>query len=662
MLLVSSPDGTLDVRLSVESGEARYAVARFGRDVIAPSRLGLVLREGSLASGLVLDGHERRSADETWTTVWGESDTVRDRHEELAVALRQEASGRLLRVVFRVFDDGVGFRYEIPEQGGLTDLEITDERTQFAFVEDAAAWWIGAYQKNRYEYLYRRSPLSELGVVHTPLTLETEDGLCLSVHEAALTDFAAMTLVRTEGTTLKADLVPWAAGTKVKARAPVTSPWRTVQVADGPGGLITSRLILNLNEPCRLEDTSWIRPGKYVGIWWEMHLGKSTWGSGERHGATTANALRYLDFAARHGLDGVLVEGWNLGWDGDWYRDGSGFDFTAPHPDFDLEEVARHARDVGVSLIGHHETGADVANYERQMEDAFALCERLGIHAVKTGYVGNDPEVVGPDGGPGEWHHGQFMVRHYRRVVEEAARHRVMLDVHEPVKDTGIRRTWPNMMTREGARGQEYNAWSPDGGNPPEHETILPFTRGLAGPFDFTPGIFDLLFEEQRPENRVNTTIVKQLALYVVLYSPLQMAADLPESYEARPELFRFVEDVPTDWSETVVPHARIGDYVTIARRVRGGDDWWVGSVTDENGRVLEMPLGFLDGGRRYVARIWRDGPDADWNERPYDHEIEERLVDAGTVLTLRLAPGGGQAIRLTPAGADDVRRPEGGR
>jgi alpha-glucosidase len=439
---------------------------------------------------------------------------------------------------------------------------------------------------------------------------------------------------------------------KVKAATPHVSPWRTLQIGDDPGDLITSYLILNLNEPNALGDVSWVRPAKYVGIWWDMHIGTRTWATGAKHGATTAYARRLIDFAADHGFGGVLVEGWNVGWDGDWTRDRGTFQFTTPTPDFDIEQLARYGARKGVRLIGHHETGADVDNYERQMEAAFAYYRGLGINTVKTGYVGwGQHSIQRTDANGrkhGEWHHGQCMVRHYRKVVETAARYQIMLDVHEPIKDTGIRRTYPNMMTREGARGQEYDAWSDDGGNPPDHTTILPFTRLLAGPMDFTPGTFDLLVE-QKPDNRVNTTLAKQLALYVVIYSPLQMASDLPEHYEAKPDVFRFIERVPCDWNDTVVLDAKIGDTVTIARQERDGRDWFVGSITDENARTIAAGLDFLEPGMEYVATIYRDGPGADWQTNPLPVEIVTETVTRDTVLQLKLAPGGGQAIHLRP-------------
>ena len=536
----SSPNGVLEVAFTLEGGVPYYKISRFGTEIIKPSRLGFIL-EGSppLADGFKVSFCETTHVDETWIQPWGEKKDIRNNYSELRVTLSEiPAPKRSIALVFRAFDDGIGFRYEIPEQPHLSKFEILDELTQFAFAGDHRAWWIGAYWWNRYEYLYQQSLVSEIDTVHTPLTMETADGLYLSIHEAALTDFASMALVNMGDNVLKADLVPWSDGIKVKTSAPMKSPWRTIQIADTPGGLITSYLILNLNEPNKLGDVSWVKPGKYVGIWWEMHIGKSTWGSGPQHGATTANTKRYIDFASRYGFDGVLVEGWNVGWDGDWIKNSDKFQFTTPHPDFDIEEVTRYAADKGVYLIGHHETSGGIANYERQMDDAYGYYERLGVPVVKTGYVNHGQGIKRLDENGemhGEWHHGQFMVRHYRKAVEEAARYHLTLNVHEPIKDTGIRRTYPNMMTREGARGQEFNAWDSKGGNPPEHTTILPFTRLLAGPMDFTPGILDLLLEDYRPNNRVNTTLAKQLALYVVLYSPLHMAADLPENYEARP-------------------------------------------------------------------------------------------------------------------------------
>lgn len=651
---VSSPENINRIDFILDNGIPYYTVTRFGIPVVQKSRLGFRLKDNpDLTDGFRLDNYSTTTHDETWTQIWGEKKNIRNHYNELRVDLIETGQlQRKMSIVFRLFDDGIGFRYEIPEQQNITDIMILDEMTEFSLTGNHESWWIGAYQWNRFEYLYENTPLSEIDTVHTHFTMRTSDGLYISLHEAALENYSTMALERTHGYTLKANLIPWADGVKVRTAAPMVTPWRTIQLADDPGGLITSYLILNLNEPNKIEDTAWIKPGKYIGIWWEMHLDKSTWGSGPRHGATTENAKRYIDFAAEHGFDHVLVEGWNIGWDGDWYADGVAFDFTTPYPDFDLEDVARYALDKGVRLMGHHETSANIINYEEQMEDALALYERLGVRAVKTGYVGHGTEIVWYDdeGNPQhEWHHGQFMVEHHQRVVELAAKHKILLNVHEGVKDTGLRRTWPNLMTREVARGQEYNAWGGGGGNPPDHVVIIPFTRNLSGPFDYTPGIVEMFFDEYRPDNRINHTLAKELALYVVIHSPLQMAADLPDNYKERIDVFKFIKDVPADWYDTRILHADIGNYVTFVRKDRRSDDWYLGSISDENGRLLYAPLSFLEPGRKYRAEIYRDGENADWLDNPYEIIIEEKIVTNNMKLPLRLAAGGGQAIRFRP-------------
>lgn len=651
-LTVQSPNGSIVVQFSLEEGKPSYLVTQNRNILIDKSQLGVVLADGGSFDGeLLIVDSARRSIDETWAQPWGERREIRNVCEELRVTLqRKPLPKRTMVVVFRVFDDGVGLRYEWPRQEGLATFEITDELTEFTLADDPTTWWIPAYQGNRYEFLYKETPLSEAPTVHTPVTMRRSDGTHLSIHEAALIDYASMTLAKAGPTKLKVDLVPWSDGVLVRAVAPHQSPWRTIQISPDAAGLVTSSLILNLNDPCVLEETDWIEPGKYAGVWWEMHLGKKSWESGDKHGATTANAKKHIDFAAKNGMVGVLVEGWNEGWDGDWMQNGERFSFTKAYPDFDIEQIARYARDQGVRLIGHHETAGSIENYESQVEAAFDLYESLGVRAVKTGYVahGTDIKRIDESGQPqGEWHHGQYMVRHYRKMIEEAAKHHIMLDVHEPIKDTGERRTYPNMMTREGARGQEYEAWSPDGGNPPDHTTILPFTRMLAGPMDYCPGVFDLLFEEERPDNRVNTTLAKQLALYVVLYSPLQMVPDLPENYESEPEAFQFICDVPTDWEETRVLAAEVGDYIVVARQERDGNDWYLGAITDEVGRSLQADLSFLPVGCSFDAYIYEDHPDTDWQTSPQLYRVRKQTVDCETVLSLKLAPGGGVAIRF---------------
>ncbi len=655
---VQSPDGHIAVFCKLIDGVPYYSAQYQGKTVIADSRLGFRLKNvPDLDRNFKIIACQRDSLDETWTQPWGEVAQVRNHYHELRLTLQETISpARTMHLVFRVFNDGIGFRYELPTQPNLTQIAIADELTEFNLTNAARCWWIKAYQPNRYEYLFQESSLNAIDTVHTPFTIETRDGIYLSIHEASLYDYASMTIAKTRPTRLKCDLVPWSDGVKVKSSTPMQTPWRTIQIARTPGDLIVSTLILNLNEPNKLADISWIKPGKYIGIWWGMHLGKYTWSSGPKHGATTANALRYIDFAAKYGFSGVLIEGWNTGWDGNWVQNGALFNFTQTHPDFDIETVAHYAASKNVMLIGHHETGADVLNYEKQMEDAFRFYQKYGVHIVKTGYVGHGRTIKRIDENGAiqrEWHHGQYMVRHYRKVIETAAKYQIMLDVHEPIKDTGERRTFPNMMTREGARGMEYDAWSPDGGNPPDYLTILPFTRLLSGPMDFTPGILDLFYEEYKPHNRVNTTLAKMLAYYVIIYSPLQMAADLPENYENQPA-FQFICDVPVDWRTTRVLHAKIGDYLTIVRQDRHSPDWYLGSITDENSRTLKAQLDFLPADQVYVAEIYADAPQANWKTNPLAITIYKALVTNQTIFNIRLEPGGGQAVRFRPADARD--------
>ncbi len=652
---VASPDGRTSVTVQVTEGRLTYSLARDGRPLLLPSTLGFQFRgTPALRDGLRITDSTRQSHDEWWTQPWGEVARVHDYHNELAVSVEETAApARRFTLRFRAFDDGVGFRYEFPRQPGLDAFEITDELTEFALADNARAWSIPSDRSrmDRSEMLYSSGPVSLLQRVQTPLTMETQDGhTYLVIHEADLEDYARMNLRGSciECRTLQADLALMGDGVAVRGKTPFMTPWRTIQLADRVTDLSPSVLGLNLNPPNKLASTDWIHPMKYVGIWWGMHIGKMTWSSGPLHGATTENTKRYIDFAAANGFGGVLVEGWNTGWDGDWIKNRDAFSFTQAYPDYDLPAVAAYAKQRGVRLIVHNETSGGIQNYERQLDSAFALYHSLGLDAIKTGYVTDT--IAG-----GHSHWSQIMVRHYRRVIEAAARDGIMVDVHEPLHDTGERRTWPNMMTREGSRGQEYNAWSGDGGNPPEHETILFFTRLIAGPMDYTPGIFDIMRDRstgtaQRPDQpRVRTTLAKQLALYVVLYSPLQMAADLPENYEHQPA-FQFVKDVAVDWDTTRVLDARIGDYVAVARRERGGQSWFIGAITDEEPRTLDVPLSFLMPGKRYIAEIYADGPKADWLTNPLPITITRRPVNSGTRLRVLLAPGGGQAIRIRPA------------
>ncbi len=639
MEAVSSPDARIEAVLALTAGRPTYSISYDSQPVIQPSTLGFRFKDDPpLTGGFTIDGVERSAVDEIWNPVWGSASEVRNHCNELAVRLKEEGGAeRVMTVVFRVFDDGVGFRYLLPEQPGLGAFDIVSEETTFRLAGDHTVWW-NRNDYDSYEHLFRETPLSAVEGANTPVTFATSGGLYLSIHEANLTDYAGMTLVPEEGVpnSLAAELVPWPDGvTRVMGGTPLVTPWRTIQIGERPGDLVESHLIQNLNEPCVIEDTSWIRPMKYVGIWWSLHIGKELWHEGATHGATTENARRYIDFAADHGLDAILIEGWNTGWDR-WGARGA-FDYVTPYDDFDLEEVVRYGREKGVAIIGHHETGGDATDYETRVDEAFDLYSRVGIAAVKTGYAGG----IYPRG---QHHHGQWMVFHYRKILEKAADARIMLDVHEPIKPTGISRTYPNMMTREGVRGMEYNAWSE--GNPPEHTTILPFTRMLAGPLDYTPGIFDLTFNEYKPDNRVHTTMAKQLALYVVLLSPLQMAPDLPGNYEGHPA-FEFIERVPCTWDETRVLDAAIGDHVVIARR--RGRDWFVGAITDERARTLQVPLDFLEAGSKYSARVFRDAAGAHWETNPTAIDVVTFGVSAGEPMVLDLAAGGGQAMWLSP-------------
>ncbi|GFE85975.1 alpha-glucosidase [Steroidobacter agaridevorans] len=645
---VASPGEVLRVCVGAEDGRAFYEVSRRGQPVLKRSALGLTF-VGEKQVNVTL-GEIRRSAhDETWEQPWGEQRLIRDHHNEMRVAMRGGTpNSKSFDIVVRAFDEGFGLRYDYHGMPSNQEVAISDELTQFRPAARTQAWWFEAYQKERDEYLYRRTPLEQLTKAETPLTLEAP-GLFLSIHEAALIDYASMTLRLTAPDTLQADLMPWSDGVKVRRTGPFQTPWRTVLISETPGGLADSRMELNLNEPNKLGDVSYARPGKYVGIWWEMHLNRSTWGSGPKHGATTANAKRYIDFAAKHGFGGVLVEGWNTGWDGDWIANGAGFSFTQAYPDFDLAGVTAYARSKGVSLIGHNETAGALANYESQMVAGFEQYAKHGVHSVKTGYVKPNGTIqrLMPDGqSHNEWFAGQYLVRHHQLVTETAAKYRIAIDAHEPVKDTGLRRTYPNLMTREGARGQEFNAWG-NPTNPPEHVTILPFTRLLAGPMDFTPGIFDIAAGKREVQKRVQSTLANQLALYVVIYSPLHMAADLPENYEKHPEAFQFIKDVPTDWERSRTLDARIGDYVVVARQQRGGEDWYLGAVTDEQPRSLSVALDFLQPGRRYQAQIYRDETDADYRTNALAQVIERRTVSSTDRLALALGPGGGAAIRF---------------
>jgi glucan 1,4-alpha-glucosidase len=664
-------------------GKPSYKVFYGDRPVINNSYLGIKLVDDSaLDKHFTITSTEKSVVDDSWTPVWGEVSKIRDHYEQLTVHLKQSGlPGRLLNIVFRAFEDGIGFRYEFPKQPGLINFIVSDESTEFSLTGDNKTFWIpGDYDSN--EYPYTISPISQvdasilaksatdIGVrfvpdkygIQTPLMMKTADGLYINIHEAALEHYTSMQLhVDTKTYKLTASLVPDAVGNKAYMRAPCATPWRTIIVSDKATDILASKLILNLNEPSKIENTSWIKPMKFVGIWWEMQTGKSTWSYSNsldtlgadgqlipsgKHGGTTANVKKYIDFASKNGITGVLVEGWNTGWEewfGTWKE--NVFDFAKPYPDFDVKEITDYAASKGVKMIMHNETSGSATDYERQMDTAFRFMNKFGYTSVKTGYVGK----IIPRG---EHHDGQWMVDHYVRVAKKAAQYHVMLDAHEPVRPTGLQRTYPNWMACEAGRGNEYNAFG--SGDKPNHETIMPFTRFMGGPMDFTPGIFKIKNFTPDPNRQVQTTLCKQLALYIVLYSPVQMAADLPENYEKRMDAFQFIKDVGVDWDDTKVIEAEPGEYITTARKEKGTPNWFIGAITNENGRTAIVALDFLDKGTKYVATVYGDAPDADWKKNPEAYTITKYLVNAGTKLNIKLANGGGAAVSIKPESSDD--------
>ncbi|MBP6825216.1 MAG: glycoside hydrolase family 97 protein [Saprospiraceae bacterium] len=671
---LASPGKATTVTVGLnKNGEVFYKVSFHGATVVDWSRLGIAARDRNYSSGFKLVHAATATHDETWKPVWGEESRIRDHYNELVYDLSNEKERLSIR--FRAYDNGVGLRYEFPAKESAAQVVVTDELTEFQMTGDHTSWWIpGDYDSN--EHVYTECPLSAINTdpyaaeksiytqhivdrynVQTPLTMRAKNGTHISIAEAALVDFGALHLQLNPKTLkFKAFLIS-TPDSLVKSvnTLPFHTPWRAILLSKDAAGILTNRLILNLNEPCKIADVSWIKPMKYCGVWWEMHAGKSTWdyagsqnaGTAQglqpsgKHGATTANTKKYIDFAAKNGLSGVLVEGWNVGWE-DWFgkMKEEVFDFTKPYPDYDIDEVVRYAKEKGVQIIMHHETSAAVPSYERQMDAAYMYMNKYGIPAVKTGYVGK----LLPRG---EWHDGQWMVNHYVRVAERTAKYHVMVDAHEPVRPSGLHRTYPNWMACEAARGQEFNAWSK--GNPPSHECTLPFTRILGGPMDYTPGIFQIevnQFDKNKKE-RVHTTVAKQLALYVTLYSPLQMAADLPENYEKRPDVFQFIRDVAVDWDQTRILNAEVGNYLTVARQEKGKANWFIGSITDETPRNFSLKLDFLEAGKTYEATIYEDGPGANYETDPYPVNIRKVTVRRGDVLKLKLAASGGAAISV---------------
>jgi len=665
-------------------GQPVYDVFYGGEAVIKTSHMGIkLLNDSSFSNHFTVISTERKVVDETWEPVWGEVSHIRNHYEQVTVHLKQQNTPkRLLDIVFRIFEDGVAFRYEFPLQPNFKYFIVSDELTEFSLTGDNKTFWIpGDYDSN--EYPYTVSPISQVDAsvlaksatdiavryvpdkygIQTPLMMKTAGGLYINIHEAALRDYTSMQLhVDTRTYKLTANLVADATGNKAYMRAPCKTPWRTIIVSNKAADILASKMILNLNEPSKIENTSWIKPMKFVGVWWEMQTGKSTWNYSDnldtldangqlipngRHGANTANVKRYIDFAAKNGIQGVLVEGWNTGWEewfGNWAE--KPFDFVTPYPDFDIKAITDYAASKGVKMIMHNETSGSATNYERQMDTAFRFMKKYGYVAVKTGYVGR----IIPRG---DHHDDQWMVDHYLRVAQKAAQYQIILDNHEPVRPTGLQRTYPNWMDCEAGRGNEYNAFS--NGSSPAHETIMPFTRLMGGPMDYTPGIFKIKgYSAEFPDRQVHSTLTKQLALYVTMYSPLQMAADIPDNYEKHMDAFQFIKDVAVDWDDTKIIAAEPGEYLTIARKEKGAANWYVGAITNEKSRDAAIPLDFLDKGKKYVAIIYADGDDGDWQTNPESYKITRYLVDAGSKLAIRLANGGGAAISIKPATNED--------
>ncbi len=650
----SSPDGTVTLTVTTDSdARANYALSRKGKLLIAPSKLGFLLSDGlNMVRGFRIEGSDTASASDRWEQPWGERRFVSSHYNELVVRFRQSdvQGARVMNVRFRLFNNGFGLRYEIPEQPAIKTMRIAEELTEFTIAPKGTAWWITGGDWNRYEQIYQQTPIEAVATAHTPITMRLDDGTHLAFHEAALVDYSAYWLKRIEGQQFRTMLSPSPSGPKVIRDLPFATPWRTIRIADSAAGLVENDLELNLNEPNKLGDVSWFKPAKYIGIWWGMISGKWSWAEGPNHGATTARTRQYIDFAAKHKFRGVLVEGWNKGWNGEWFGHGDEFSFTQPVADFDLKGLAAYAKKKGVHLIGHHETGGNIAVYEAQMDDAFKLNSALGIDVVKTGYVADAGGIIAPGDAPGtvrmEYHDGQRQVNHHLKVIQTAAKYRVAVNPHEPVKDTGLRRTYPNWVAREGARGMEYNAWG-QFANGPDHEPTLVYTRMLAGPMDFTPGILSLEGAGGVP---LASTTAKQLGLYLAIYSPIQMAADFIEQLAAHPKELAFISQVPADWAESHLIAGEVGDYAIFARKDRNSADWYVGGVNDATERMLTLKFDFLEPGKSYTATIYKDGAGATYlTDARHNIAYETRVVKQGDTLTLWLAPGGGAAMRLHP-------------
>ena len=636
---ITSPNGRIICTVKLKLGSLTYSVKKDGKVVLRDSGLGINLQgEQPLKQGLMIVRIQENRKDEAWQTIVGEQRIIHNKYNEVAFYLNETTeNGRIFTVRFRIFDDGVAFRYEIPPQNRFQRLIISDELTEFNVDANSNAWRIPAYQPDRYEYNYEKRPVYALASsVHTPLTIETPLGHYISIHEAALINYGSMTIKLNGLNRLQTDITPLSDGMRAYVDLPFNTPWRVIMIGDSPIELITNRMVLNLNEPPK-QDFSWVKPLKFIGIWWAMFVGEWTWAPGERHGATTEHAKEYIDAAKRLDIDGVLMEGWNDGWEGDWLQNGASTNFIKPVADLNLEEVTKYAKDRGISIVGHNETVGFIDNYERQMEDTYKYYNSIGINYVKTGYAGSMMTIQGRK----EFHHSQAGVRHYQKSIELAAKYHICLDIHEPIKGTGLERTWPNVLTREGARGQEYEG----GALSPSHATIIPFTRLLAGGMDYTSGIFDVT----NVAKRLASTLARQLAYYVTIYSGMQMAADRPRFYEEiNPAAYEFIRNVPVSWEYTVPLLGKIGEYYVVARRDRNSEDWYIGGVTNEEAHRVRLNLDFLDEETNYTAEIYRDSDTAHYRDHQLGITIETRKITKADYLDIWMAPGGGFAVRIT--------------
>ena len=678
-ITVKSPDSSISLGFQLSNDQPFYTIKKNKKVVIEKSLLGLILENKlDFSSGFKIQDTSNSSYSDSWAPSFGEESNIINQYNQLSIILLKDSLE--MKLIFRVFDDGVAFKYEIPNQTGIPSYDIIDEKTEFNLSPNDKAWWIPAFSYRRYEFLHAYSSIDSiskkyfsdsvedisydtLGIdaAHTPLTLKKKNGLYVSLHEANLINFSSMTLAPKGDGNLEAELYPWSDGIKVKLESEIISPWRTIQIAENSSDLLSSNMILNLNDdPEEGSDFSWVKPGKYMGVWWEMiGTNQSTWWPSANHGANNKKVIKYLDFASKHKFDGLLVEGWNIGWHPEWCCSGNGnpFSFTETQDDFDLPYLSKYAKGKGIRLVGHHETGGQIQNYESQLDDAYSLYKENGIKFIKTGYVNDVSKNIKRIDENGnivyEWHHGQFMINHMQMVIEKAAEYEISIIKHEPIKDTGLRRKYPNFISREGAKGQEFNGFSSNGVN---HITVLPFTRMLSGPMDYTPGIFQLNnFRFKSPDNKVidnaaivPSTITKELALYVIMYSPMQMAADLPEHYLKHPQAFEFIKNVPVDWSEKVVIDSEIGSHLILARKDKYSENWYLGGITNQESRTVKLDFSFLEDDKIYNLNIFQDTDNTHWKENPMKYEVVSRLISSNSTIDLTMAEGGGFAIEIT--------------